>query len=126
MAPLLQTVLMHLGVDVTDRTRRNAFTSHFGFSTNGNFTQLDQLLQPGGASVTGAYVNLVVPAQAVFILTAASTLTLAVTWSSPAVTKIFNINQMMFISDMTDVTALQVVNTAAVGATPESVRILLF
>ena len=61
------------------------------------FYPISQLLQPGGNEIVGAYVNLAIPAQAILVMTAASTLILSVTWSSPAVTKIFNINQMLFI-----------------------------
>jgi hypothetical protein len=124
--PVLQTVIFHLGVDVSDRTRRNSFTAHIPFVTDGNFTRMDALLQPGGVNVTGAFVNMSVPANGLFIQTAGPSIALSVTWTGP-VTHIFNINQVLLFTDtMTTVTALQLVNNAAAGSPPVQTRIILF
>lgn len=125
--PVLQTLTIDIGADLTEKSRRNLFTSRCGWSTGGNLIMQDALLQPGGIGITGASITLSIPAQVLYIMTAAPSVQLQVTWSgSPPVTKTFNVNTILLWTDMTDVTNLLLVNNAAAGSTPESVRIMLF
>lgn len=122
---VLQTVTFDIGCDVTEKSRRNLFTSRAGWSTNGNLIMQDALLQPGGSGVSGASIVLAIPSQVLYIMTAAPSIQLQVTWSGP-VTRNISINTLLLWTDLTDVTNLLLVNNAAAGSTPESVRIMLF
>jgi hypothetical protein len=119
----MQTVTFSIGCDISDVSRRNEFTSSFGFPTNGNFIRQDLLLQPNGGAAT-----LSLPSQAIYVMTAGTDVVLQVTWTDNSVetSRTFKINKMLFLADVTNITNLQVINNEAIGTPPESVRVLLF
>lgn len=125
---LIQTVTLDIGCTVTDISRRNEFSASVEYSTGGNFTRQDALLQPGGVDAQGATLSLPVPSQAIYIMTAGPNVALQVTWTinSTPVVMSFKINNMFFLADMTNITNLELVNNEVTGSTPETVRILLF
>lgn len=120
---LLQTVTFRIGVDVTDKSRRNDHTAQAGYDSGGNYTKYERLL------ASGASLAVEVPAQILYVLTGGVAVDVQITWSGTTpLVRTFRVNKMLFLSDMTDITAIQITNNSiAVGtnlALSESVRII--
>jgi hypothetical protein len=113
MAILNQTLAFTINVDVIDKSRRTDHRGYARFSTGGNFTKMEALVQ--GESE----IELTVPVTAIYIM--ATAIDLRVTWG--AVTRTFKVNKLLFLPDMTDITSLSLYNPA-VTAMPT--RVILF
>lgn len=109
MTTVLQTVTLSLDIDVTDTSRRTDASMSFGFLTSGNYDKKDRLLNAGAT-----YTLTEIPAQVFMLLTNGAAIDVTVNWggSTPA-SRTFLVNKMLFLSDMTDIVSIVVVNNAA-------------